>query len=223
MLGDLVGYGADPNAVVERVQALKPVAIVRGNHDKVALRPRTGRRLQRRRARAPRSGRSTSLTPEHRDWLAALPQGPLAVDDLVEICHGSPFDEDAYIFDELDALRALKAHVAAALPLRPHALSRHLSSWLAANCRRSGRPPQRRRRSSCRTDVQYLVNPGCGRPAARRRPARRLRDRRHRAETGRAVPARVSGGRGAGEDHRGGAAGGARAAAGGGQVGQIEV
>ena len=36
MLGDLVGYGADPNAVVERVQALEPVAIVRGNHDKVA-------------------------------------------------------------------------------------------------------------------------------------------------------------------------------------------
>src|SRR5262249_43308700 len=36
VLGDLVGYGADPNAVVERVQALKPSAIVRGNHDKVA-------------------------------------------------------------------------------------------------------------------------------------------------------------------------------------------
>ena len=26
----------------------------------------------------------------------------------MEICHGSPFDEDAYIFDELDAVRALK-------------------------------------------------------------------------------------------------------------------
>ena len=30
------------------------------------------------------------------------------MDELVEICHGSPFDEDAYIFDELDAVRALK-------------------------------------------------------------------------------------------------------------------
>src|SRR5262249_37647484 len=37
-----------------------------------------------------------------------LPEGPIAVDDLVEICHGSPFDEDAYIFDDLDAVRALK-------------------------------------------------------------------------------------------------------------------
>ena len=36
VLGDLVGYGADPNAVIDRVQALKPVAMVRGNHDKVA-------------------------------------------------------------------------------------------------------------------------------------------------------------------------------------------
>ena len=36
VLGDLVGYGPDPNAVVERIQALTPVAIVRGNHDKVA-------------------------------------------------------------------------------------------------------------------------------------------------------------------------------------------
>src|SRR5204863_8441413 len=30
ILGDLVGYGADPNAVIERIQELAPVAIVRG-------------------------------------------------------------------------------------------------------------------------------------------------------------------------------------------------
>ena len=29
------------------------------------------------------------------------------IDDLVEICHGAPFDEDVYIFDDLDAMRAL--------------------------------------------------------------------------------------------------------------------
>src|SRR5207244_11792202 len=48
------------------------------------------------------------LEPEHRQWLTELPEGPHDVDDLVQICHGSPFDEDAYIFDELDAVRALK-------------------------------------------------------------------------------------------------------------------
>ena len=36
MLGDLVGYGADPNAVIERVRGLPTGAIIRGNHDKVA-------------------------------------------------------------------------------------------------------------------------------------------------------------------------------------------
>ena len=35
LLGDLVGYGADPNAICERIRAMKPDAIIRGNHDKV--------------------------------------------------------------------------------------------------------------------------------------------------------------------------------------------
>ena len=35
VLGDVVGYGAGPNEVIERVQALEPAAIIRGNHDKV--------------------------------------------------------------------------------------------------------------------------------------------------------------------------------------------
>jgi len=107
VLGDLVGYGPDPNAVVERVQALEPVAIVRGNHDKVAcgLEQAEGFNSV---AKSAAKWTLDMLEPAHRDWLAALPQGPIDVDDVVEICHGSPFDEDAYIFDELDAVRALK-------------------------------------------------------------------------------------------------------------------
>jgi len=107
VLGDLVGYGADPNAVITRVQALKPLAIVRGNHDKVACGLEQAEGFN---AVAKSAARWTLdvLIPEYRDWLAALPEGPIAVDEIVEICHGSPFDEDAYIFDELDAVRALK-------------------------------------------------------------------------------------------------------------------
>jgi predicted phosphodiesterase len=107
VLGDLVGYGPDPNAVVERVQALKPVATVRGNHDKVAcgLEQAEGFNSV---AKSAAKWTLDILRPAHRDWLAALPEGPINVDDTVEICHGSPFDEDAYIFDELDAVRALK-------------------------------------------------------------------------------------------------------------------
>jgi diadenosine tetraphosphatase ApaH/serine/threonine PP2A family protein phosphatase len=36
-----------------------------------------------------------------------MPAGPALIDEVVEICHGSPFDEDAYIFDDLDARRAI--------------------------------------------------------------------------------------------------------------------
>jgi diadenosine tetraphosphatase ApaH/serine/threonine PP2A family protein phosphatase len=108
VLGDVVGYGADPNAVIERIQRLEPHAIVRGNHDKVScgIEQADGFNSV---ARGAARWTLDVLTPEHRDWLAALPEGPNEVDDLLEICHGSPFDEDAYIFDELDAARALKA------------------------------------------------------------------------------------------------------------------
>ena len=30
VLGDLVGYGADPNAVIERVRALEPTSVIQG-------------------------------------------------------------------------------------------------------------------------------------------------------------------------------------------------
>lgn len=107
VLGDLVGYGGDPNGVVERIQSLDPLAIVRGNHDKVAcgLEQAEGFNAV---AKSAAKWTLDVLEPAHRDWLAALPEGPIDVDDVVEICHGSPFDEDAYIFDELDAVRALK-------------------------------------------------------------------------------------------------------------------
>ncbi len=36
VLGDLVGYAASPNQVVDRIRKLRPLEIVRGNHDKVA-------------------------------------------------------------------------------------------------------------------------------------------------------------------------------------------
>ena len=110
VLGDLVGYGADPNGVIARIQQLNPLAIIRGNHDKVAcgLEQPDGFNAV---ARSAARWTLETLTAEHRAWLAALPRGPHNVDDLVEICHGSPFDEDAYIFDELDAARALKESV----------------------------------------------------------------------------------------------------------------
>jgi diadenosine tetraphosphatase ApaH/serine/threonine PP2A family protein phosphatase len=108
VLGDIVGYGADPNAVVDRVRALAPDAIIRGNHDKVAagVEPADGFNQV---ARYAALWTLDALTDDNREWLTSLPTGPLAVDDFVEMCHGSPDDEDEYIFEHVDAVEALRA------------------------------------------------------------------------------------------------------------------
>jgi len=99
------------------------------------------------------------LTPQNRDWVAALPQGPTEVDEVVEICHGSPFDEDAYIFDELDAVRALKVSA------RPLCLFGHthypVTFELSDETIESiGSSPASEMRVQIRDGCRYLINPG---------------------------------------------------------------
>jgi diadenosine tetraphosphatase ApaH/serine/threonine PP2A family protein phosphatase len=108
VLGDLVGYGAEPNAVVDRVRELNPEAVIRGNHDKAACGIDDGSQFNHvARMAAMWTGRQ--MTPDNMAYLRALPMGPVQIDALTEICHGTPFDEDAYVFDDLDALRAMHA------------------------------------------------------------------------------------------------------------------
>ena len=106
VLGDLVGYGAEPNEVVDRVRALDPLAIIRGNHDKAACGIDDGSNFNHV-ARVAAEWTALALTPTNREYLRALPMGPLPVGARTEICHGAPFDEDHYIFDGEDATRAL--------------------------------------------------------------------------------------------------------------------
>ena len=106
-LGDVVGYGASPNEVVERARGLGTI-FVRGNHDKAA----TGLLdLDDFNAMAATAAIWTrdQLTSEHLEWLRALPQGPLALGDFpdVQLVHGSPIDEDVYIVSLGDALAPL--------------------------------------------------------------------------------------------------------------------
>ncbi|HEY7502212.1 MAG TPA: metallophosphoesterase family protein [Vicinamibacterales bacterium] len=108
VLGDLVGYGASPNEVIDRIRGLNPIAIIRGNHDKAACGLEDGSNFNHV-ARVAASWTHETLTPENRQYLRDLPMGPTSIDGHVEICHGAPFDEDHYIFDGDDALRALAA------------------------------------------------------------------------------------------------------------------
>jgi len=108
VLGDLVGYGAEPNAVVDRIRGLDPYVVIRGNHDKAGSGLDDGSSFNHI-ARMAALWTLDALSARNREYVRALPQGPAIIDDTVEICHGAPFDEDHYIFDGEDASRALDA------------------------------------------------------------------------------------------------------------------
>lgn len=108
VLGDLVGYGGEPNGVVDRIRDLEPVAVIRGNHDKAACGIDDGSNFNQV-ARYAAVWTGAALTAQNREYLRSLAAGPLVIDDLLQICHGAPFDEDHYIFDGNDAQQALDA------------------------------------------------------------------------------------------------------------------
>jgi predicted phosphodiesterase len=109
-LGDAVGYGASPNQVVERLRGLGGNLIgVRGNHDRVVLDPEQGAVFFNSHARSAARWAAQTLTPTNLRWLEGLAAGPVDVDPDVTICHGSPDDEDAYMFTEAEAHAAFAA------------------------------------------------------------------------------------------------------------------
>jgi predicted phosphodiesterase len=107
VLGDLVGYGASPNEVVKRIRELNPAAIVRGNHDKVASGLETAEDFNPV-ARLAVDWTRKALTPDTLDYLRGLPAGPQIVAEI-EVCHGSPVDEDLYVMADVDAIRSIEA------------------------------------------------------------------------------------------------------------------
>jgi len=108
VLGDLVGYGAEPNLVVDRVRELAPDVVIRGNHDKAATGLDDGSQFNHV-ARTAAMWTAAQLTPSNMEYLRTLRMGPVEIDTVTEICHGAPFDEDHYIFDSNDAQMAFEA------------------------------------------------------------------------------------------------------------------
>ena len=106
-LGDIVGYGASPNEVSDRVRE-QGGTFVRGNHDKVVA------GLEKVESFNPIAGLSAlwnreHLSSDHLEWLRALPKGPVSVSGLsgVQFVHGAAEDEDRYVVSMEDALPAL--------------------------------------------------------------------------------------------------------------------
>ena len=82
VLGDLVGYGADPNAVIDRVRELPNATIIRGNHDKVGAGIENVEAFNHL-AKQAITWTASALTPGNRAWLASLPAGPVNIDSWV--------------------------------------------------------------------------------------------------------------------------------------------
>jgi len=170
VLGDFVGYGANPNQVIERIRRLRrETTAIRGNHDKVVCGADTGD-LFNPVALAAARWTSAKLTPRSRKFLEALPLGPLEIEPGLTICHGSPRDEDAYIFSDRDAFVNFRlfdfsvcffghSHIPCVFTLEPHGIRVEVIEG-------------DRVRYPLEANRRYLVNPGSiGQPRDRNRSA----------------------------------------------------
>jgi len=112
-LGDVVGYGANPNEVVDRSRSQGP-HVVRGNHDKAVAGLSDVADFNPIAALAALWARE-KLTAANMEWLRRLPQGPLHIEEAGDVyfVHGAPMDEDAYIVSLRDAIEPLVASTVA--------------------------------------------------------------------------------------------------------------
>ena len=107
VLGDIVGYGPDPNGVIDRLRSIRARAVM-GNHDAAMLEPALLDWFNPHAAAAARWTQGV-LTPNSRRYLASLPRfGKLGRHRCV---HGSPrkpyiFE---YILEDLQAFEILLA------------------------------------------------------------------------------------------------------------------
>jgi predicted phosphodiesterase len=158
VLGDLVGYGADPDRVVSAVRRLpEPVYTVRGNHDRVVTDLTLAAGFNEAAQRAAR------WTAEHIEtsnlrYLSRLPRGPMQIAPDIAICHGSPVDEDEYLLSAGGAADAFAAH-----PMLVTFFGHtHIPSVFTQDGNGSGTDGKRVAEGPMELDPQrrYLLNPG---------------------------------------------------------------
>jgi diadenosine tetraphosphatase ApaH/serine/threonine PP2A family protein phosphatase len=156
--GDLIGYGADPNAVAEWVRT-HVAGVVRGNHDRASVglddlewfNPV---------ARAAAVWTHRELTPGNVEYIRNLPGGPLLFEDF-QIVHGSPLDEDEYILSAADA-GSVFGYLDSTLTFFGHTHLQGAFIWNHARVETIGKTPPSEERQTLELDADcaYLINPG---------------------------------------------------------------
>ena len=151
-LGDLVGYGADPNYAVEWTRAHATV-VIRGNHDRVCV-GETSAEDYNSAAQASAQWTHGELTPANAEYLRNLARGPLRIEDF-DLVHGSPADEDEYVISVSDAALLLESLGA---PVTFFGHTHRQGGFRLA--RRTTAPLSPERTLELEADYFYLVNPG---------------------------------------------------------------
>jgi predicted phosphodiesterase len=156
--GDLIGYGADPNAVTEWVRA-HAAGVVRGNHDKASV-ELDDLEWFNPVARAAAIWTHHALTPENADYIRNLPRGPLTIDGF-QMVHGSPLDEDEYILGVADAVLVF-GYLETPLTFFGHTHLQGGFIWNRARVETIGKTPAAEERQTLELDPQcaYMINPG---------------------------------------------------------------
>ena len=156
--GDLVGYGADPNAVVDWVRAHCSF-VVRGNHDKGCAGQEELEWFNPV-ARAAALWTRQTLTPENLVYVRDLPQGPILLPGL-ELVHGAPYDEDEYVLAAEEAGEAF-AYLESRLAFFGHTHVQGGYIWNHARVEIIPRTAPRATNWVLEIDpaCAYLINPG---------------------------------------------------------------
>jgi predicted phosphodiesterase len=157
-LGDVVGYGASPIEVIDRLDALAPLWVVRGNHDRVCA-GITDSRTFSPAARIAIEWTRRQLPSAVLTRLAALPAGPITIDANTTICHGAPSDEDTYLLDSADARLAFSSQSS---PLCLHGHTHAQTIFRLQGFSVYDETPARRTRVTVtqQAESRYLINPG---------------------------------------------------------------
>lgn len=156
-LGDFVGYGAQPNQVLDVMRTFRArKAYLRGNHDRVASGIDDGHGFNHAAKYAALWTREHLSVPNLR-FLEGLQQGPVRLENVL-LCHGSPHDEDEYVFNEMHAEQIFASHDA------PVILYGHTHLPVVFSCDPEGivEGVLIRGEQTIRLDpkLRYLINPG---------------------------------------------------------------
>ncbi len=153
-LGDLVGYGPQPNECVKRVQALDGLVCLSGNHDHAAIGNIDLNTFNPVAAAALRWTRST-LLPESRDYLDALPS--MQVVNGTTLAHGSPRHPLWEYISDLTLADQNFAHFTGAICLVGHTHMARVFHHQGNRCHELVSPTGKPFRLN---DGRYILNPG---------------------------------------------------------------